>query len=155
MNIESETLELAKQLNESPQIGKLSTKDIRKILTNYQTLILFEQDTIKGLVGYKALGDEYCEISPIFIKKQYQGLGLGSFMLDEFLKLHSGKHILACTRNEILVKLLVKKGFIETSLKKLPLNVMLRHLMSVRLYRIYDNYKKGILNGWKYYLKTA
>lgn len=153
MNINQEALIFKKQLDNSPLIATLKTKTLEKLLANNQTIIEKEGETVKGFVGFKKLTSNVCELSPIFVKEEFENNGVGRKLVSRFIEENSGQDILAITKNPKLIKLLNENGFRLTTFQQLPLPVRISLVLSIKPYRILDSYKKGILTGWKYYIK--
>ena len=107
-------------LNLNPSSEDLDITDIPKYYTenNGDFEVMVFKGKIIGSYGIYRIDDETCELRKMYLKKEFQGLGLGNIMLENSLKLAMSLNYKKVTlqTNSVLykaVKLYKKYGFEE------------------------------------------
>jgi GNAT superfamily N-acetyltransferase len=132
---------LLNEVKRSLFIGEISPDEITHLLRTNGVLFFYEGDTLAGLAGWNTIHEMWVEVGPFYTAEAYRGQGLGSLMFDttvERLQRQTGHKLYAVTKNPVVKRMFVKRGFHQVGVWELPREVqvyLLRKLTFRKLLR--------------------
>ncbi len=143
------------EIAKSNNIFSYSRKELITLLNNKTVLVFYNTKKLIGLSAYENINKNWVELALLLVISQYRNQGYGKKLYEELLQLLEGKNVYCCSRNPVVQKWLKEDNFEEVSFYKLPKEVVFYLIRKkIKLHKLKDFIRKGLLGGWKYYLRV-
>lgn len=150
---------ILKEISESDNILSYSKKEWLALDNN--VFYGYLDNKIVGVAVIKEMRNNWVEISPLLVLKEFRNEGYGKELAQYLLPYLKDKKLFASSRNPITQKWLIEKGFKEVnpfflplSPPFIPLDIVLHVIKNgLKIHKIKDLATKGLKGNWKYYIK--
>ncbi len=118
---------LVREANASPYIARLTAADLARLEAESSIFYAYAGLEIAGFGAWQRVTPHWDEIGPFFNREAFRGLGLGRRMFHDVLahREAEGRSMYVVTRNRAVRHILESLGFEQTTLRGVPLALML------------------------------
>ncbi|MFN8378718.1 MAG: GNAT family N-acetyltransferase [Anaerolineae bacterium] len=144
LRADSDRALLVREANATPFIAMLTVANLLRLERTDSIFYYYHDAAIVGFGAWQNVNAQWAEIGPFFNRDAYRGQGLGRrFFRDVIRHLEDGeKSLYAVTKNDAVKHMLEGYGFEPTSVRQLPIPLVVHLATRLDLRRVYYGLRK-------------